>query len=620
MSDIAAPAGPKNPDPKALQPTLQRALDALNRNEFVAAEMALDEILSSFPDEPNALQLLGLVRRAQARPAEAEALYRRSLEAQPAQPNVHYNLGNLLLLLGRAREAAEALREAIRHKPNYTEAHYQLGQALQRLDDFAGAEKSYRTALRIQPNFIFAMQGLAVTLSAQERTQEAIDLLRRALTLSVKNPRQTAALEHNLGVALRKIERYDEALVLFDRAQAAVPDIPMADYNRALTLEQMNRIDEAIACYRQALMREPLNTSAHRDLNHLLYRMNRNAEFLKSFDEAVLMYPEASALVVDKAAFQFFTGRIEEAQEGYARAADLAPDHVSPLIGLGLCAARLGDFGAAIDWHEKAMRLEPDNSHAWCNFSETLLRAREFARAAKTAEEALAIEPENQYALGLLGLALRGANDAREERLNDYDAFVQVFDLEPPAGYADMESFNGDLNAWLDHRHRDKREVLNQTLRGGTQTFDNLFGRGHELVNRLEARIQEAVATYIARMREDEDHPLLSRRRNAFKYSGSWSSRLADCGFHTNHVHPKGWISSAYYIAVPDVAADASKKEGWIKFGEPDFDAGFADPVRRAIQPKPGRLVLFPSYMWHGTVPFHAPTARTTVAFDAVPK
>jgi hypothetical protein len=42
--------------------------------------------------------------------------------------------------------------------------------------------------------------------------------------------------------------------------------------------------------------------------------------------------------------------------------------------------------------------------------------------------------------------------------------------------------------------------------------------------------------------------------------------------------------------------------------------------VRCAIKPIPGTLVLFPSYMWHGTVPFHAPASRTTIAFDAVPK
>jgi hypothetical protein len=43
------------------------------------------------------------------------------------------------------------------------------------------------------------------------------------------------------------------------------------------------------------------------------------------------------------------------------------------------------------------------------------------------------------------------------------------------------------------------------------------------------------------------------------------------------------------------------------------------NPVRRAIQPVTGRLVLFPSYMWHGTVPFHDKSARTTIAFDVVP-
>ena len=64
--------------------------------------------------------------------------------------------------------------------------------------------------------------------------------------------------------------------------------------------------------------------------------------------------------------------------------------------------------------------------------------------------------------------------------------------------------------------------------------------------------------------------------------------------------------------------SDASAKQGWIKFGEPSFKTAM-QTVRRAVQPVPGRLVLFPSYMWHGTIPFHATAARTTIAFDAVP-
>ena len=125
---------------------------------------------------------------------------------------------------------------------------------------------------------------------------------------------------------------------------------------------------------------------------------------------------------------------------------------------------------------------------------------------------------------------------------------------------------------------------------------------------------------FIVRLGEDSKHPFMGRKRDAFRYSGSWSSRLHDKGFHANHIHTKGWISSCYYVAVPDAAADTTAQQGWIKFGEPAFDAHLAHAVRRTVQPKPGRLVLFPSYMWHGTIPFESREARTTIAFDAVPR
>jgi hypothetical protein len=73
-------------------------------------------------------------------------------------------------------------------------------------------------------------------------------------------------------------------------------------------------------------------------------------------------------------------------------------------------------------------------------------------------------------------------------------------------------------------------------------------------------------------------------------------------------------------VDVPDVTADPERREGWLKFGEPNFEAGFAEPVRRAVQPVRGRLVLFPSYTWHGTIPFHSQSTRTTVAFDVLPR
>jgi len=210
--------------------------------------------------------------------------------------------------------------------------------------------------------------------------------------------------------------------------------------------------------------------------------------------------------------------------------------------------------------------------------------------------------------------------DERDEHLNGYDDLIKIYDLEPPQGFSDMDSFNTELNAYLDRIHPTTREYLDQSLRNGTQTPDKLFGAGHDLVERLQLRIREAIARYVGDMKEDDKHPLLSRRTRGFDYTGSWSSRLRDCGFHTNHIHPEGWISSCYYVALPRAVEDKESRQGWIKFGEPCLRVPLKEPIRRAIQPRAGRLVLFPSYMWHGTIPFHDSEPRTTIAFDVVPK
>jgi hypothetical protein len=82
-------------------------------------------------------------------------------------------------------------------------------------------------------------------------------------------------------------------------------------------------------------------------------------------------------------------------------------------------------------------------------------------------------------------------------------------------------------------------------------------------------------------------------------------------------VHPQGWLSSAYYVELPDIVDDDSRA-GWLKFGEPNMP--IADcPPDHYVKPAAGLLVLFPSYVWHGTVPFTEGGRRLTAAFDVVP-
>ena len=79
-----------------------------------------------------------------------------------------------------------------------------------------------------------------------------------------------------------------------------------------------------------------------------------------------------------------------------------------------------------------------------------------------------------------------------------------------------------------------------------------------------------------------------------------------------------GWISSAFYIDLPPEEPD-DPHAGWIKFGEPGVKTWPELGPEHYVKPEPGLLVMFPSYMWHGTAPFRTGDRRLTIAFDLHP-
>ncbi len=201
---------------------------------------------------------------------------------------------------------------------------------------------------------------------------------------------------------------------------------------------------------------------------------------------------------------------------------------------------------------------------------------------------------------------------------------MAVIDIEPPAGWPDMASFNTALAQELTRLHTDAEAPIDQTLRHGTQTRGDLFDLDLPLVQALKGQIAAAITAWLATLPAEPGHPFLGRLPSplqAWHFTDSWSSRLRRSGFHTNHIHSHGWLSSCYYVATPPSALRDGSRDGWIKFGEPDLPEPLRSslPAGRMEAPQPGRLALFPSYLWHGTTPFQDEAYRLTVAFDVLP-
>jgi len=130
------------------------------------------------------------------------------------------------------------------------------------------------------------------------------------------------------------------------------------------------------------------------------------------------------------------------------------------------------------------------------------------------------------------------------------------------------------------------------------------------------------VERWIATLPDDPKHPFLRRKQDSVRIVGSWSVRLWSAGRHVNHIHPEGWMSSAFYVALPPSlgAETAGGQSGYFQVGQPPEELGLDLPPRRVLRPGPGKLALFPSYFWHGTVPFEDAHPRLTIAFDMQPQ
>jgi len=209
--------------------------------------------------------------------------------------------------------------------------------------------------------------------------------------------------------------------------------------------------------------------------------------------------------------------------------------------------------------------------------------------------------------------------DAAYGALADYDTLSKAIRVKPPEGYRDIEAFHAELAPYLLRKHLAKQPPTDQTLRGGTQTLGALFVDPHPLIQGLRQSLYDAVEGFVAALPEDKAHPFFGRRGKGLKFSGSWSVRLGCGGFHTNHIHPAGWISSAYYVNLPSGVSKPDDRQGWFKMGETNPDTSPELPAERWVQPEEGKLVLFPSYFWHGTQAFEEGNERLTVAFDVTP-
>lgn len=576
------------------------------------AAAVLTPLARAQPRLIDARRLLGLVLHASGDLEGAERELRVASTLDKKTPVVMVELAATLLALGRAEEAERALRGALARDRRYSPAAGALARFLISKGR-AGEALKVTTPLVTAGDDPMALSVHAEALRALNRLDESIAVSRRL----VARPDADPVFVHNLAVALVDAERFDEAE---DATRLLLPTAaPTAETwrVRGRALQGLGRYDEAEAAFHEALNRKPDLARAHRDLADLVWmRTGDIAAASQRLDVALRQMPNDPALRIVKAKLLDFAGDVDGAYAAMLPVVS-GPD-ADPFAEMSAAQIMMmKDARRGLEHAERALSRAPDNPMILAVSAEASLAAGRPDDAARRATTLRALAPHDQQAIGLLATAWRMIGDNRYRELFDYEAFVKAWRLDTPEGWPSLDAWLADMTRALNGLHNLEAHPVGQSLRQGTQTSQSLDRSADPVIRAFFEAIRQPIQRHIESLGRGRD-PLRARANGRFRLNGSWSVRLKPGGLHVNHMHPRGWLSSACYIALPD-AVEAGGKEGWIAFGEPGVPTVPALPAEHWVKPEPGLLVLFPSYMWHGTLPFGGDQPRLTCAFDVVP-
>jgi protein O-mannosyl-transferase len=233
---------------------------------------------------------------------EAIAHYRDAIEIKPTAPQVQSNLGNALVREGEVEEAIGHLQKALQIDPSYAEAYNYMGNALMKKGETGEAISYYQKAIQLNTSYADAQNNLGAAFWRNGQLEEAIAHYKEAVAINPgsaemqfnlgntlarkgdwtgaiacyeaalsteRDSVKAARVRNNLGGALEKIGKSDEAFEQFNKAVQMNESYPEAHCNLARMLAQQGRRDEAVAHLKEALRLRPGYEQAKEQLREL---------------------------------------------------------------------------------------------------------------------------------------------------------------------------------------------------------------------------------------------------------------------------------------------------------------------------------------------------------------
>ena len=413
--------------------------------------------------------------------------------------------------------------------------------------------------------------------------------------------------------------RVEDALAILERARLSHAFEPEVWRLRAIALFRAKRYQACVEAFDEACERHPGHLPTLISFGNAAMVMGRADRALDIFGHALRVAPGDLEAIYGRGQSELALGKPSEAATRFQSLVTRAPQEPRYWVGLGRALDHCGRLAEAVEAFEGAIAAgEKDKAAAECCIASLLIRLERPAEALARLDKLLAEAPANRQALSLKVIALgRSGATAEARALMGIDDLAADKALPVPPGYADIQSFNAALvKAAKSHTtFANPRPEMPMTHARKT---GNLQPNDAPVFDALRAALVGVLQDHIADMRKT-GHPYMAGMPAQWRFS-IWANVLDRQGEIGAHIHPGAWFSGAYYADMPEGASDPVAKPGWFELGRPRDDLAGPDwQISRFFEARKGHLVLFPSYLYHRTVPFEGTGQRVSFGFDIVP-
>lgn len=444
-----------------------------------------------------------------------------------------------------------------------------------------------------------------------------------------------------------EVKKFDEAIIsiskLKDKLQSEIYFnllglVDLKKGNFKLSLEKFKQAIEVNSKYLSAYINV---SSAYEKLEDYV-----NAEHFLNL--AIKLNPQSDAILNSLGYILYKQNKIKDSIVNFEKAININCKNYKAFFNLGNSLNRIGNFHKAIDNFKKTIEINKNSPEVYFNLAELLKTINEPEDAlfnykislqektswlrrekinAKILECYLILNRKKDYMDTLTLLSKDNPNNRRIAATSNFIAhqfkiknvypfcpnpFELIYKSTLSQYFDNFDDYLHSLFIEITSEHF-KWEPSGKTTRNGYGTVGNLSDKKLPLLSKLEDCIRKELVSYF-NLHKDKEITFITNRPSNFNIV-SWSNRLKKEGFNISHIHPGGWVSGVFYLKIPTKIKDDESGIEFSLHGD-DYHIVNKNIPSKILLPKVGDIILFPSSLFHKTIPFESDEERVCIAFD----